>query len=101
MMAPDLTHAIDFAVAAHRGQYRDGDHPLPYITHPLDVLVREAQATVMDAGRTTTRRKASTDANDHANIGQRGAVAGMRTSGHPTNRTPCTAQLPVLGACRT
>ncbi len=38
MMAPDLTHAIDFAVAAHRGQYRDGDHPLPYITHPLDVL---------------------------------------------------------------
>lgn len=30
--------AIDFATAKHRGQYRDGDAPLPYITHPLDVL---------------------------------------------------------------
>jgi guanosine-3',5'-bis(diphosphate) 3'-pyrophosphohydrolase len=33
-----LDDAIDFAAAKHRGQYRDGDVPLPYITHPLDVL---------------------------------------------------------------
>jgi (p)ppGpp synthase/HD superfamily hydrolase len=33
-----LDDAIDFATAKHRGQYRDGDVPLPYITHPLDVL---------------------------------------------------------------
>ncbi len=37
-MQPDLTAAIDFATNAHRGQFRDGDCPLPYITHPLDVL---------------------------------------------------------------
>ncbi len=33
-----LESAIEYAVQKHRGQVRDGDHPLPYITHPLDVL---------------------------------------------------------------
>ncbi|MBC8065682.1 MAG: HD domain-containing protein, partial [Chlorobia bacterium] len=37
-MQPNLDAAIDFAVNAHRGQVRDGEFPLPYITHPLDVL---------------------------------------------------------------
>ena len=31
-----LNDAIDFATERHRGQYRDGECPLPYITHPLD-----------------------------------------------------------------
>ena len=38
MAEPNLELAIEFAVQAHRSQFRDGDHPLPYITHPLDVL---------------------------------------------------------------
>jgi (p)ppGpp synthase/HD superfamily hydrolase len=38
MAEPNLESAIEFAVQAHRGQFRDGDDPLPYITHPLDVL---------------------------------------------------------------
>jgi (p)ppGpp synthase/HD superfamily hydrolase len=37
-MSASVESAIEFAVKAHRGQYRDGDCPLPYITHPLDVL---------------------------------------------------------------
>jgi len=31
--------AIEFAAKAHRGQIRDGANPLPYITHPVEVLV--------------------------------------------------------------
>src|SRR5688500_10578224 len=38
MPSANVEAAIEFAVKAHRGQYRDGDEPLPYITHPLDVL---------------------------------------------------------------
>jgi len=34
----DLDAAIEFAAKAHRGQVRDGESPLPYITHPVDVL---------------------------------------------------------------
>ena len=37
-MPTPLDDAIEFAMEKHRGQYRDGDTPLPYITHPLDVL---------------------------------------------------------------
>ncbi len=37
-MAPDLAKAIEYAVQMHAGTYRDGDQPLPYITHPIDVL---------------------------------------------------------------
>lgn len=33
-----LEAAVEFACAAHRGQLRDGESPLPYITHPMDVL---------------------------------------------------------------
>lgn len=33
-----LEAAIEFAMKAHQGQVRDGETPLPYITHPLDVL---------------------------------------------------------------
>lgn len=36
----DLQKAIEFAAAAHRGQWREGDPPLPYITHPIDVLAK-------------------------------------------------------------
>lgn len=36
---PRLHEAILFAAEMHRGQDRDGDHPLPYLTHPLEVLV--------------------------------------------------------------
>lgn len=38
MSTANVEAAIEFAVKAHKGQYRDGDEPLPYITHPLDVL---------------------------------------------------------------
>lgn len=37
-MTPNLESTIEFAMHAHRGQVRDGEVPLPYITHPLDVL---------------------------------------------------------------
>jgi (p)ppGpp synthase/HD superfamily hydrolase len=36
---PDLDAAIEFAAKAHKGQVRDGQNPLPYITHPIDVLI--------------------------------------------------------------
>lgn len=32
-----LDDAVAFAVRAHSGQWRDGDVPLPYISHPLEV----------------------------------------------------------------
>ncbi len=35
-----LHKAIKFAAKAHKKQDRDGDAPLPYITHPIDVLNR-------------------------------------------------------------
>ena len=38
MATIDLDAAIEFAAKAHRGQIRDGEAPLPYITHPIDVL---------------------------------------------------------------
>lgn len=34
-----LDAAIEFAAKAHRGQIRDGEDPLPYITHPVEVVV--------------------------------------------------------------
>lgn len=30
--------AIEFAVAAHGGDARDGEAPLPYVTHPIEVM---------------------------------------------------------------
>lgn len=36
-MSP-IDRAIHFASNAHADQVRDGVHPLPYITHPIDVL---------------------------------------------------------------
>lgn len=35
-----LHDAVRFAAKQHRGQERDGPVPLPYITHPLDVMNR-------------------------------------------------------------
>lgn len=35
---PRLHKAIKVAVRAHKKQDRDGDDPLPYVTHPLEVL---------------------------------------------------------------
>ncbi|MCU0315134.1 MAG: HD domain-containing protein [Fimbriimonadaceae bacterium] len=34
----DLSHALQFAAEKHAGQWRDGDHPLPYIVHPVEVV---------------------------------------------------------------
>lgn len=34
-----VDQAIQFAAARHAGQVRDGDFALPYITHPVEVLV--------------------------------------------------------------
>jgi len=39
-MAPDVQAALKFAVECHYGQWRDGANPLPYVTHPIDVLRR-------------------------------------------------------------
>ena len=36
----ELQRAVMFATKSHAGQWRDGDVPMPYITHPLDVLVK-------------------------------------------------------------
>jgi len=33
-----LAKAIRFAARAHRGQYREGEPALPYITHPIDLI---------------------------------------------------------------
>lgn len=33
-----VDRAIRFAAEAHSGQTREGPHPLPYITHPLEVM---------------------------------------------------------------
>ncbi|MGI8924338.1 MAG: HD domain-containing protein [Fimbriimonadales bacterium] len=33
-----LHDALRFAVEAHDGQARDGDYPLPYATHPVEVV---------------------------------------------------------------
>ncbi len=33
-----LQEAVKWAAELHAGQWRDGDDPLPYITHPLEVL---------------------------------------------------------------
>ncbi len=34
-----LDAAIRFAAERHEGQWRDGEFPLPYITHPVEVLL--------------------------------------------------------------
>lgn len=39
MGSPDLTDAIAFATKRHAGQFRDGAVPIPYITHPIEVLL--------------------------------------------------------------
>lgn len=36
----ELGRALKFAYKAHRGQERDGESPLPYLSHPVDVLCR-------------------------------------------------------------
>lgn len=38
MTYPQVERAIELATRWHRGQERDGENPLPYITHPLEVL---------------------------------------------------------------
>lgn len=38
MRYPKVQEAIEFAAAKHRGTDRDGDDPLPYIVHPIEVL---------------------------------------------------------------
>jgi guanosine-3',5'-bis(diphosphate) 3'-pyrophosphohydrolase len=35
-----LAEAFAMASSAHEGQWRDGDAPLPYISHPVDVVNR-------------------------------------------------------------
>ncbi|MBX3120047.1 MAG: HD domain-containing protein [Fimbriimonadaceae bacterium] len=35
---PHLHRALRFALEAHMGQDRDGENPLPYITHPFEVV---------------------------------------------------------------
>ncbi|HMS54360.1 MAG TPA: HD domain-containing protein [Fimbriimonadaceae bacterium] len=37
-MGTPIEKAIRLAYKAHKGQFRDGEAPLPYISHPLDVL---------------------------------------------------------------
>lgn len=39
MTYPQVEKAIRFATKQHAGQERDGSNPLPYITHPIEVLV--------------------------------------------------------------
>lgn len=34
-----LQAAIEMATKAHAGTWRDGDDPLPYITHPIEVML--------------------------------------------------------------
>lgn len=34
-----LTHALSFAERCHRGQFRDGPNAVPYLCHPIEVLV--------------------------------------------------------------
>jgi guanosine-3',5'-bis(diphosphate) 3'-pyrophosphohydrolase len=41
MAKPELSllqEAVKWAARLHRGQDRDGPYPLPYLTHPMDVL---------------------------------------------------------------
>lgn len=38
MPYPKLRKAVAWAFQLHDGQWRDGDHPLPYITHPIEVM---------------------------------------------------------------
>lgn len=35
---PNIQEAINFAVSVHAGSLREGADPLPYITHPFEVL---------------------------------------------------------------
>jgi len=34
-----LQSAVEFATRAHFGSWREGDFPLPYVTHPVEVLL--------------------------------------------------------------
>ncbi|MCW5938815.1 MAG: HD domain-containing protein [Fimbriimonadaceae bacterium] len=38
-----LTEALEFAIDRHRGQWREGDDPLPYVFHPVEVMLRLRQ----------------------------------------------------------
>jgi (p)ppGpp synthase/HD superfamily hydrolase len=38
-LTPDIQLALLRSAEWHLGQERDGDHPLPYLTHPVEVLV--------------------------------------------------------------
>jgi len=37
-MAMGIQAALDLAVRAHADQWREGDSPLPYVTHPIEVM---------------------------------------------------------------
>lgn len=37
MSADRLTNSLALCIEAHEGQFRDGEAPLPYATHPIDV----------------------------------------------------------------
>lgn len=39
MTYPELDRAIRYAAEAHAGTEGEGEHPLPYITHPMEVLI--------------------------------------------------------------
>jgi (p)ppGpp synthase/HD superfamily hydrolase len=39
LSAPSLMLAIEVATKAHAGMWQEGDSPLPYITHPVEVLM--------------------------------------------------------------
>jgi (p)ppGpp synthase/HD superfamily hydrolase len=39
MRYPRLDRAIGLAAQMHAGQEREGDSPLPYVTHPMEVLL--------------------------------------------------------------
>jgi guanosine-3',5'-bis(diphosphate) 3'-pyrophosphohydrolase len=39
-MSTRLTEALEFANERHRGQWREGEHPLPYVFHPIEVMLQ-------------------------------------------------------------
>lgn len=39
MALSKVQEAIEFAARAHRGQFREGEVPLPYVVHPVEVLL--------------------------------------------------------------
>ena len=39
MPVPSLQLAVELAAQAHRGMFREGETQLPYVTHPMEVLM--------------------------------------------------------------